>query len=351
MAESGAKVLVLEERLHIGGNCHDSRNRFGITIHTYGPHIFHTEDDEVWELLGRFTLFRPYVHRVLSRVNGRLLPFPINIDTLSAIFGPISGPCGVKELLRREVRDSTFESPARNFRDAVVSRVGETLYGLFFANYTRKQWGRDPETILPEVARRIPVREDSESRYFTDRHQGIPAEGYTVLMREMLRHPGIVVRLGTDWFAERERLDAGVTIFTGELDRLLDRRFGPLPYRSLRFLWRTFPRERFQPAAVVNYPNERRFTRITEYKYFLEERSPWTTVSYEYPAEQGPPFFILLTEETVKLRERYREACAQLSPPLILAGRLAEYRYYDMDRAVRSAMDKVRAYLGGGAAS
>jgi UDP-galactopyranose mutase len=345
LAESGAKVLVLEQKRHVGGHCHDYRDRHGITVHTYGPHIFHTNDTAVWKFLGRFAEFRPYEHRVLSHVRGRLLPFPINIETLRALFGPLGGPEDVRALLRAEVGRSTFRTPAVDFRDAVVSQVGETLYALFFENYTRKQWGRDPAQILPEVARRIPVREDDESRYFTDLHQGIPACGYAALMGRMLDHPNIGVELGSDWFRQRDGLEAGLTVYTGEIDRFFGRRHGRLPYRSLRFRLRTFRRERFQPAAVVNYPNEHRYTRVTEYKHFLGEQSPWTTVAYEYPADGGEPFYIVLTPETVRLRELYMGDVAEAGKGVMLTGRLAEYRYYNMDQAVRAAMEKVGAYL------
>jgi UDP-galactopyranose mutase len=347
LAEAGLSVLVVEKSPRIGGHCHDQRNRHGITIHTFGPHIFHTQDAEVWDFVRRFSDFRPYQHRVLSWVEGRLLPFPINIDTLRSLFGPLSGPEEVRALLAREVERSTFRTPAVDFRDAVVSQVGERLYGLFFEKYTRKQWGREPEEILPEVARRIPVREDGESRYFTDPYQGIPARGYTALLTEMLRHPKIEVRLGTDWFDQKDSLDAGLTVYTGEMDRFFGYRHGTLPYRSLRFLWRSFRRERFQPAAVVNYPNDHRYTRITEYKHFLGETSEWTTVSYEYPMDGGTPFYIVLTSETVELRKRYLESLADLPGRFILTGRLAEYRYYNMDQAVRAAMDKVRNAIAG----
>jgi UDP-galactopyranose mutase len=348
LAESGRAVLVLEQKKHVGGHCHDQKNRRGITIHTYGPHIFHTSDEEVWRFLRRFTDFRPYEHRVLSAVEGRLLPFPINTDTLSAVFGPVSGPEEARALLSREVEGSRFRDPPADFRDAVISQVGERLYALFFENYTKKQWGRDPREILPEVARRIPVRLDRESRYFTDPHQGIPAGGYTALMQCMLSHPNITVRLGADWQRLRGSLSPRLTVYTGELDRFFGRRHGTLPYRSLRFRWRTLRREHFQQTAVVNYPNDHRYTRITEYKHFLGEPSPWTTISYEYPSRRGLPFYIVLTEETIRLREKYSAEVAKLPTQYILTGRLAEYRYYNMDQAVRAAMDKVSASLSRG---
>jgi UDP-galactopyranose mutase len=343
LAESGKRVLVVEKHRHVAGHCHDYANEYGITIHTYGPHIFHTNDAGVWDFLNRFTEFRFYQHRVLSYAEGRFFPFPINADTINQVFNVSIGVDEVAGFLERQVAASAFEDPPANFRDAVVSQVGERLYGLFFENYSRKQWERDPGLLSADLAKRIPVRASRDDRYFSDRYQGIPSRGYTRMVESILCHPGISVMLGADWFELREGLEAELTVFTGELDRFFDFEEGKLEYRSLDLVLKTFDEERHQAAAVVNYPNDYGWTRVTEYKAFLGESSPRTTLCFEYPRSEGEPYYIVPTAENAARRAAYMERAAALeaSGRYVFAGRLAECAYFNMDQVVRSTMDKI----------
>jgi UDP-galactopyranose mutase len=343
LAEKGRRVLVVEKHRHVAGHCHDYRNEQGITIHTYGPHIFHTNDEPVWRFVGRFTEFHIFQHRVLSYAEGKLVPFPINVDTINQVFNVSIGVDEVASFLKRQVAASKYVDPPRNFRDAVVSQVGERLYKLFFENYTRKQWERDPELLSAEVAKRIPVRANRDDRYFSDRYQGIPARGYTAMVASILDHPGISVMLGADWFELRDGLETELTVFTGELDRFFDFKEGKLEYRSLDLVLKTFDKERYQEAAVVNYPNDYDWTRVTEYKAFLDEDSPRTTVCFEYPRSAGEPYYIVPTAENAERKAAYMKKVAELeaSGAWLFIGRLAEYAYFNMDQVVRSTMDKI----------
>lgn len=347
MAESGMKVVVVEKLTHVAGHCYDRKNEDGITVHTYGPHIFHTNDKSVWKFASRFTEFHYYQHRVLSYADGRLIPFPINRDTIAEVFGVDLPTYGVSEFLLNEVERSTFNSPPRSFRDAVVSQVGERLYELFFKNYTIKQWGRDPELLSPEVARRIPVRETRDCRYFTDKYQGIPSEGYTRMVERMLDHPNIEVRLDTDYFDIKDDMASSVTVYTGPLDRFFGCAFGELEYRSLELEFKTFNQEFYQPVATVNYPNDYDWTRITEFKHFLGEKSNRTTICFEYPKSSGEPFYIVMSDDNLEKREKYmaRANALEALGEYLFVGRLAEYKYYNMDQVVAESLSKARKWL------
>lgn len=345
LAEEGKKILVVEKHRHTAGHCHDYRDENGITIHTYGPHIFHTSDKEVWDFANRFTEFHIFQHRVLSYAEGQMIPFPINADTINQVFGTSIGVDEIPAFLAAQAARSTYDAPPKNFRDAVVSQVGERLYALFFERYTWKQWGRDPSLLSPDIAKRIPVRANRDGRYFSDRYQGIPAGGYTAMVDTMLDHPGISLLLGADWFEVRNDYAADLTVFTGELDSFFGHKFGKLEYRSLDLVLKTFDKESFQDAPVVNYPNDYDWTRITEYKKFLDEKSPRTTVCFEYPKAEGEPFYIVMTDENTAKRERYMAEAAKLESAgtHLFIGRLAEYKYYNMDQVIAATMSKVKA--------
>lgn len=347
LADAGRRVLVVEQHRHIGGHCHDYRNDAGITVHTYGPHIFHTTDKAVWNYVNQFTGFHYLQHRVLSYAGGRLVPFPINRDTINEVFGVQIATGGVIDFLAAEVARSTYNTPVRNFRDAVVSQVGERMYELFFRNYTLKQWGRDPETLSAEIAKRIPVRSNRDDRYFSDQYQGVPLHGYTRMVENILDHPGISVMLGTDFFDVRSSFDAGLTVFTGELDRYFDHKYGDLSYRSLDLVFETLDQERFQDVPVVNYPNDYDWTRITEFKHLSGEVSPKTTICYEFPKEKGEPYYIVMDDDNMAKRERYWKDAAALEAQghTLFIGRLAEYVYYNMDQVIATAMRKVASWL------
>lgn len=353
LAEAGKKVLVLEKNKYVAGNCHDYLSDAGVTVHTHGPHIFHTNFREVWDFLSRFTEFRHFQHKVLSYVHGTTVPFPINCDTLNAVFNENICTEDVQDFLKKETEKSTFKTPAENFRDAVVCQVGERLYELFFKNYTIKQWGRDPEELSADVAARIPVRSNRDCRYFADHYQGIPTGGYTKLMERMLDHDNISVMTGCDYFSIRKNLSSifnekkGITVYTGALDKYFDFAHGNLEYRSVDIRFRTEDKEFYQEAAVVNYPNDYDFTRITEFKHMTGEKSDKTVICMEYPKQQGHPYYVVMTKENMEKREKYMAEVKALEGTgrFVFTGRLAEYKYYNMDQAVKAAMDKIRGIL------
>lgn len=343
LAEIGYRVLIIEKRKHIGGNSYDQKDENGITVHKYGPHIFRTNKKQIWDFVNRFTEFYYYQHKVLSYVEGKFVPFPINRDTIAQVFGIELATYEVEEFLQKEVKKSRFNDPPRNLRDAVVSQVGERLYELFFKNYTIKQWGKSPEELLPDTVKRIPVRTNRDDRYFSDKYQGIPKQGYTKMVERMIDHPNIHILLGTDYFEVRDLFKPKLTVYTGELDRFFDYAYGKLEYRSLRFEWKTVDKEYYQPVAVVNYPNDYDWTRITEYKHFLGEKSERTTVCYEYPLAEGEPYYIVMTPENMAKREKYMKEVEKLEKTgeYIFVGRLAECEYYSMDQVIEKAIEKV----------
>jgi UDP-galactopyranose mutase len=348
LAEAGKRVLIVEKHRHVAGHCHDFKNEAGITVHTYGPHIFHTTDKAVWDYVNRFTEFRYFQHRVLSYAGGRLVPFPINRDTINEVFGVNISSGEVEAFLKKEVAASTFNTPWKNFRDAVVGQVGERLYELFFKNYTAKQWARDPETLSAEIAARIPTRQNRDDRYFSDAYQGIPARGYTPMVERILDHENISVMLGADYFALKEDLATPLTVFTGEIDRWFGHKHGKLVYRSLDLEFKTLDQEWYQEASVVNYPNDYPWTRITEFKRLSGESSPKTTLCFEYPKEEGEPYYVVLDNENMAKRDKYAAEAKALEEggKHLFIGRLAEYKYYNMDQVIAAALKKIRPYCG-----
>lgn len=343
LADDGKTVLVLEKRKHIGGNCYDYKNDYGITVHQYGPHIFHTHDKGVWDFVTRFSKFNHFQHRVLSYAEGRLIPFPINRDTVCDVFGIELPVDQVKDYLGKEVHKAKFNNPPENFRDAVVSQVGERLYELFFKNYTKKQWEKEPEELSPEIAARIPIRENRDPRYFSDKYQGLPVNGYTKMIAAMLDHPNISISLNCDYFALKEAIQSPLIVYTGLLDQFFDYRHGRLDYRSVIFDFTNVETEQYQPVSVVNYPNDYDFTRITEFKHMTGERSAYTTLCHEYPSASGEPCYVVLDKENLKKRSAYLDEVAALEATgrYLFIGRLAEYKYYNMDQVISAVMSKL----------
>jgi len=342
-AESGKKVLVIEQHKHVAGHCHDYRDEAGITVHTYGPHIFHTVNKSVWNYVNRFTDFHYFQHRVLSYAGGRLFPFPINRDTINEVFGVSISTGEVRAFLDAEVAKAKFNNPPQNFRDAVVSQVGERLYDLFFKLYTMKQWERNPEELSADIARRIPVRDNRDDRYFSDPYQGLPKNGYTKMVESILDHENISFMLGVDYFTVKNEITSPLTIYTGELDKYFDYKHGKLEYRSLDIRFETLDQEEFQEAAVVNYPNDYEWTRITEFKKMTGERSPKTTICYEIPKSEGEPYYIVLTDDNISKRDLYMQEVQKLEKAgtHLFIGRLAEYTYYNMDQVIAATLAKV----------
>lgn len=338
-AENNHDVTVLEQRSHIAGNCFDQKEACGITVHRYGPHLFHTSDTGVRDFVCRFAAFRPYEHRVLSSVNGILYPFPLNLKSLSLFFGETLDEKSASRLLQHEINQANFCLPPADYRDAMLSRIGEKLYNAFFKNYARKQWQRDPASLSPALADRIPLRLNCDDRYFTDSFQGVPVQGYTRLCKEMLHHRGIRISL-RDRFQRGMEKDYDFLIYTGRLDEFFSFVHGKLDYRSVRVEFETLPCRQYQEAAVINYPNEYEFTRITEYKRISGEKSEQTIISREYPDSHGIAAYIVPEPLMLERRERYLEMARALEKKgqACFLGRLAEYRYYNMDQVIAGAL-------------
>ena len=349
-SQHGAKVLLIDRRDHVGGNAYDEPNEAGILYHKYGPHIFHTNSEQVWDYLSQFTEWRPYEHKVRAYVRDQLVPIPINRDTLNLLFDAgLETDEDAERFLasRAEPVDEITTS-----EDVVINAVGQELYELFFRGYTRKQWGLDPSELDKQVTSRIPTRTNTDDRYFGDTFQAMPLHGYTKMFEAMLDHPLIEKRLGTDYREVKDEVDYDHLIFTGPIDEYFDFRFGKLPYRSLKFDHQTLSQERFQPVAVVNYPAEDvPFTRISEYKHLTGQESDVTTITYEYPSAEGDPYYPIPRPENQELFKRY-EALADATENVTFVGRLATYRYYNMDQIVGQAlatfrrMDEAKAVPG-----
>jgi UDP-galactopyranose mutase len=334
-ASNGKSVLVIDKRPHIGGNAFDELDSSGVLVHRYGPHIFHTNARHVEEYLSRFTEWRKYEHRVLSSVDGKLYPVPINLQTINQLYDLSLDETGVAEFLEniREKRD-----PIRNSEDVVLNNVGRDLCDKFFRNYTRKQWGLDLSELSPAVAGRIPVRTNSDDRYFTDKFQSMPADGYTKMFERLLGHPNIRVELSTEFESVRHRVSAEKIFYSGPIDAYFDFRYGKLPYRSLSFRHQHLPREeRYQRVGTVNYPNDYEYTRITEFKHLTGQIHTGTSIVREFPEAYGDPYYPVPTAENQALYQSYRKL-ADAEPTTFFVGRLAEYRYYNMDQVVAAAL-------------
>ena len=339
-SQHDAKVLVIDRRPHIAGNAYDHQDEAGVLIHQYGPHIFHTNSDEIVDYLGQFTDWRDYEHRVLAEVRGQLVPIPINRTTLNKLFG-----LDLQTDEEAAAYLATRAEPVAEIKtseDVVINAVGRELYELFFQGYTRKQWGIDPSGLDKAVTARIPTRTNIDDRYFGDKHQIMPADGYTAMFKRMLDHPNIELMLGTDWADVKDKIRADHIVFTGPIDEYFGYRFGKLPYRSLRFEHQVIDQEQYQPVAVVNYPHpDVPYTRITEYKHLTGQEHDKTSITYEYPSAEGDPYYPIPRPENQELFKRY-EALADATAGVTFVGRLATYRYYNMDQVVGQALATFR---------
>lgn len=339
-SQHGARVLVIDKRPHPGGNAYDFFDEAGVLVHQYGPHIFHTNSDEIVEYLSQFTEWRPYEHRVLAHVRDQLVPIPINRTTLNKLFGlelKTDEETAAYLALRAEPVTSV-----RTSEDVVINAVGLELFQLFFQGYTRKQWGIDPSELDKVVTARIPTRTNTDDRYFGDKHQMMPANGYTAMFNNMLGHPLIEIMLSTDYGQICDDIDAAHVIYTGPIDEFFGFCYGKLPYRSLRFDHKVVDAEQFQPVAVVNYPDyDVPYTRITEYKHLTGQKHCKTSITYEYPSAEGPPYYPIPRAENQVLFKKY-EALADSTTGVTFVGRLATYRYYNMDQVVGQALAAFR---------
>ena len=333
-ADAGLRVVVVDRRPHIGGNAFDHYDDGGILVHKYGPHIFHTNSADVFSYLSRFTQWRPYQHRVVASVDGRLVPIPINLDTINALYGTRLTAFEMPAFLASVCEP---REPIRTSEDVVVSSVGRDLYDKLFRNYTRKQWGIDASELDKSVTARVPVRHNRDPRYFTDRFQAMPLHGYTRLFERLLSHPNISVVLGTDWRALDGVVPYRQLVYTGRVDDFFDRSLGELPYRSLEFEFVTEDVEWHQPTAVINYPNDYAYTRVTEFKYLTGQSHRRTTIVREYPTAEGDPYYPVPRPENAERYARYK-ALADATPGVHFVGRLATYKYYNMDQVVAQAL-------------
>ncbi|MDQ6684902.1 MAG: UDP-galactopyranose mutase [Pseudomonadota bacterium] len=337
----GLRVLVVDKRPHIGGNAYDRYDDAGVLIHPYGPHIFHTNSADIFAYLSRFTEWRPYQHRVLASVDGRQVPMPINLDTVNSLYGLGLNSFELEGWFASvaEKRDQVETS-----EDVVVSKVGRDLYNKFFRGYTRKQWGLDPSELDASVTARVPTRTNRDDRYFTDTYQAIPLNGYTRMFEKMLAHPNIKVMLNTDYREVAELIPWRHMIYTGPIDEFFNCRHGKLPYRSLEFRHVNVPHERFQDVGTVNYPNDFEYTRITEFKHITGQRHATTSLVYEYPRADGDPYYPVPRAENAALYRRY-EAETEALDDVTFVGRLATYKYYNMDQVVGQALATYRRLL------
>jgi len=334
LADAGHSVLLIDRRPHIGGNAYDAFDEHGILIHPYGPHIFHTNAKRVFEYLSRFTDWRFYEHRVLAEVEGDLVPIPINRTTINKLYNLDLDEAGVQKFIEdvRVPRD-----PVRTSEDVVLSSVGPDLCDKFFRGYTAKQWGLDLSELSAGVAARIPTRTNDDDRYFADTFQFMPVNGYTKMFEAMLDHPNIEVRVGVDLAEVKDSTEYRHMVYSGPVDAFYDNKFGKLPYRSLEFRHEHLPQDQVQAVGTVNFPNTHEYTRTTEFKHLTGQKASGTSVVREYPQAEGDPFYPIPRPENEALFKRY-QALADAETDVTFVGRLAQYRYYNMDQVVAAAL-------------
>jgi UDP-galactopyranose mutase len=342
-SQANKKVLIIDKRDHIGGNAYDYYNKDGILIHKYGPHIFHTNSKEVFEYLGQFTPWRPYEHKVLASVDGQLVPIPINLNTINKLFNLNLSSSEVEEFF--EARAEKINR-VQTSEDVVVTKVGRELYEKFFRGYTRKMWDLDPSELDASVTARVPTRTNRDDRYFTDTYQAMPLYGYTYMFQQMLSHPNIKIMLNTDYKEIIDVIPYHNLIFTGPIDEFFDYCYGKLPYRSLEFKFETIDQEVFQPTGTVNYPNEQLYTRITDFKYLTGQKHSKTAIVYEFPRAEGDPYYPVPRTENAELYKRYQQLAASLTNTYFV-GRLATYKYYNMDQVVAQALTTFKKIVQG----
>lgn len=334
LASAGKKVLIVEKRNHIAGNAFDYYDEAGILIHKYGPHIFHTNSEEVFRYLSRFTQWRPYEHRVLASVDGQLVPIPINRTTINRLYGTSLTSDEVEAFLATKAEK---RSPVLTSEDVVVNVVGKELFEKFFRGYTRKQWDLEPSQLDASVTARVPTRTNADDRYFTDKYQAMPLNGYTEMFSKMLSHKNISIMLQTDFRDVVEVIPHKKLIYTGPIDSYFDFCYGKLPYRSINFEFETLNQEHFQETGTINYPVSNLYTRITEFKHLTGQKHLKTTIVYEYPTAEGDPYYPIPRKENSELYNRYKKKAEDL-PNVYFTGRLGTYKYYNMDQVVAQSL-------------
>jgi len=342
-AVENKKVLLIDKRNHIGGNAYDHYDDEGILIHKYGPHIFHTNSQEVFDHLSKFTAWRHYQHKVLADLDGQQVPVPINLTTINTLYNLNLSSNEVEDFFAGKAEDV---KQVRTSEDVVVKAVGRDLYNKFFKGYTQKQWDLDPSELDASVTARVPTRTNKDDRYFTDTYQSMPVHGYTRMFENMLAHPNIKVMLNTDYHEITADIPYKQMIFTGPVDEYFDYCYGKLPYRSIKFKFETLDKEQFQRTGTINYPNDYAFTRITEFKYLTGQKHHKTSLVYEFPTANGDPYYPIPRPENAELYKKYKALADQSDTWFV--GRLATYKYYNMDQVVAQALStfkKIQAEL------
>lgn len=329
------EVLIIEKRAHIGGNVYDSYNEDGILIQNYGPHTFHTNDKEVYDYIRQFCEWHEYQHRVLSYVDGNWFPMPISLETFNQLYNMNMSADELNDFI--ESKKVKIDN-VKNSEDVVLSQVGCDIYEKFFKYFTYKQWGVFPSELDASVISRIPFRKNRDTRYFTDLYQGNPKGGFSRMCERMVQHPNIRILLNTDYKDVIGQIDYECMIYTGPLDYYFDYKLGKLLWRSIRFEFETLDMESYQPTASSRYPMDHEYTRITEFKKMYGQKHHKTTICKEYPCFGDEPYYTYPTAEWKQLAEQYKELARQEANVLFL-GRLAEYKYYDMDDVIRQALD------------
>lgn len=341
--QANKKILIIDKREHIAGNAYDYYNNDGILIHKYGPHIFHTNSKEVFEYLGQFTPWRPYEHKVLASVDGQLVPIPINLNTINQLYGLNLNSSEVEDFFASKAEKV---AGVKTSEDVVVSKVGRELYEKFFRGYTRKMWDLDPSELDASVTARVPTRTNRDDRYFTDTYQAMPLYGYTQMFQNMLSHKNIKVMLNTDYKEIIDFIPYKNLVFTGPVDEYFNYCYGKLPYRSLEFKFESVDQEVFQPTGTVNYPNEQLYTRITDFKYLTGQKHSKTAIVYEYPKAEGDPYYPVPRPENAELYKKYQQLAASMTNTYFV-GRLATYKYYNMDQVVAQALTTFKKIIQG----
>jgi len=335
LADQGKKVLIVDKRNHIGGNAYDEKDSHGVLVHPYGPHIFHTNSKKVFDYLSQFTKWRLYEHKVLANIKDELYPIPINRVTINKVFGLNLNEDQIDSFLSTK---KVFRESIKTSEDVVLSSVGHELCELFFRGYTRKQWDLDLSELSAGVAARIPTRTNDDDRYFTDTYQFMPVDGYTAMFEKMLASQSIDLQLGVDFIKEKKSWCYDRVIYTGPIDAYFDYCFGRLPYRSLTFHHEHIPSlDKFQSVGTINYPNHEQFTRITEFKHLTGQDVSGTSIVKEYSKADGDPYYPVPNPSNDALYKKYQEK-ADLEAGVYFVGRLAQYRYYNMDQVVAAAL-------------
>ncbi len=333
-SQSNKKILIIDKRNHIGGNAYDHYDEAGILVHKYGPHIFHTNSTEVFNYLSKFTKWRNYQHRVLANVDGQHFQLPVNLNTVNEMYGLNLNSSQVEDFFASKAE---AVKEIRTSEDVVVSKIGRELYEKFFQGYTRKQWDLDPSQLNASVASRVPTRTNKDDRYFTDTYQSMPLHGYTKMFERMLDHPNIKIMLNTNYKEVINEIRFDKLIFTGPVDEYFDYRYGRLPYRSIDFKFETLDTEIYQKTGTINFPNDYAFTRITEFKYLTGQQHRKTSIVYEFPTADGDPYYPIPMPANAELYTRYQKLAAE-TKDVYFVGRLATYKYYNMDQVVAQSL-------------